>query len=512
MEGTTLLTDQPLGQKLIKKGFWLYLFMMLSAPLWYFVKLIISNTLSVEDVGIFYSVLWLILLLSSYNDLWLTEALQYFIPKYWIEKQYGKYKTILIFTFLAQLISWVIISCALFFGAGWLAQHHFHSPIAIDIIRILAWYFIGINIIQVLYSIFYAFQDTLSQWLIEFTRMFTIFLFTAGFRLTRTLTIHNFSIIWIIWLSFSAVMCSIIFLKKYGKTFSLGKIEFDKSLLKKQIKYAFRIFLWANVWTLFTQVDQQFIVNILWAKPAWYYTNYISLINIFTLVTWPLLALIFPITTELITKNDITKLSLLQNLLYKYWTLFALSVSWIFVVFGKEIASVLFTTKFLVSGELVRYIAPLLVFNLLFLINFWFLAWLWKVKQRVKIIAVGFFVNLLSNIILVWICKIGLLWAVISMWLWRIILRYLSFKVIDHHQKIVIDWKFIIKNLSIILILSSISLVIKDSLFILHDTYHQRFLNIWYLTGIVIIYYGIIALINYKNIQLFIREVRALKK
>jgi hypothetical protein len=43
--------------------------MIITAPLGYFAKLIISNTLSVEEVGIFYSVLGLVLLLASYNDL-----------------------------------------------------------------------------------------------------------------------------------------------------------------------------------------------------------------------------------------------------------------------------------------------------------------------------------------------------------------------------------------------------------------------------------------------------------
>jgi O-antigen/teichoic acid export membrane protein len=56
MEGE-LLADQPLGQKLIKKGFWLYFFTIITAPVGYIIKMIVSNTLSVEDVGIFYSVL-----------------------------------------------------------------------------------------------------------------------------------------------------------------------------------------------------------------------------------------------------------------------------------------------------------------------------------------------------------------------------------------------------------------------------------------------------------------------
>lgn len=511
MEGE-LLADQPLGQKLIKKWFWLYFFVIITAPLWYLAKVIVSNTLSVEEVGIFYSVIGLVLLLSSYNDLWLTEALQYFIPKYWIERQYGKYKSIVIMTLIAQLVSGIIIWWLLYFGAGWLAQNHFHSPLAIETVKLLAWYFIWINIIQVLYSIFYSFQDTFSQGLIEFVRMFTIFWFSIIFWLTKSITLNHFSLAWIIGLWVSALVCIIIFVKKYGHTFKKWERELSSSLFKKQIKYAFRVFLWANVRTLFTQVDQQLIVNIMWAKSAGYYTNYISLISIFTIVAWPILALIFPITTELITKKDTEKLSLLQNILYKYGVLFALSMSGLLVVFGKEIATILYTTKFLASGELVRYIAPLFVFNLLFLVNFWFLAWLGKVKQRVKIVAIGFLVNLISNILLIGVFKIWLIGGVISMALGWIILRYLSYRIVDSHLKIQIDRKFLIKNIIVLIGLCAIWRGIKDHLFILNDSYHQRLLNIWYIAGIGIVYYIIIAGANYKNIAALVGEVKKLKK
>jgi O-antigen/teichoic acid export membrane protein len=75
------------------------------APIGYIIKVLISNTMSIEDVGIFYSVLGLIMLVSVYNDLGLTEALQYFLPKYWIEKKHNHYKTIIYLTRIIQFIT-----------------------------------------------------------------------------------------------------------------------------------------------------------------------------------------------------------------------------------------------------------------------------------------------------------------------------------------------------------------------------------------------------------------------
>jgi len=66
-----LLEDENLGQKLVKKGFWLYLFSYLIAPAGYLVRLLISNSpeVSVSDVGILYTIIGLVNFLNVYNDL-----------------------------------------------------------------------------------------------------------------------------------------------------------------------------------------------------------------------------------------------------------------------------------------------------------------------------------------------------------------------------------------------------------------------------------------------------------
>jgi len=56
MKKDQLLADQPLGEKLIKKGFWLYLFTYFTVPAGYIVRVLISNSVSVADVGVLYSI------------------------------------------------------------------------------------------------------------------------------------------------------------------------------------------------------------------------------------------------------------------------------------------------------------------------------------------------------------------------------------------------------------------------------------------------------------------------
>lgn len=94
------------------------------------------------------------------------------------------------------------------------------------------------------------------------------------------------------------------------------------------------------------------------------------MISTYTIITTPVLSLIFPIVSEIMAKRDKTKLELLQNTLYKYFSVFALSIGGLFFVLGPEITTILFGQKFLHSGELLMYSSPFLIINILFTINF----------------------------------------------------------------------------------------------------------------------------------------------
>ncbi len=493
-----LLPDQPLGEKLIKKGFWLYFFTLLIAPTGYLVRVLISNSVGVAEVGIIYSIMGLMGIISAYHDLWLTEALQYHLPKYWIKKQYNAFKTSILFTFIIQTITWLIIAFILFFWADFLATHYFHSLESANIIKIFSLYFLGINIFNMLYSIYIAFQDVIQYKLIEWIKSYTTLVFTICFFILGTLSITNFTRAWIIGLLVSLMISGVLFIKKYGYTLNKWKLERDNTLLKKQMKYAFRIFIGINVSFSLLQIDQQFIIYFMWAKAAGYYANYLSLVMSFSVIVWPILWYIFPLTTELIEKKQYNKIKELKNTLYKYFSLFAISISWLFLVFGPEIATILFGEKFIYSGQLLTYSSVFLVFYMLYGINIGFLAGMGKVKQRAKIIFIALIVNIILNMIFIqiwWI--IGVIVATIISW---IMLFYMSYKLINKNKEIYFDRLFLLKNIASITILCTILYYYKDKVFILEDWH--RYKNLLYLVLISVWYYILIIILNYKSIFL----------
>ncbi len=505
-----LLADQPLGQKLIKKGFWLYFFMIITAPVAYIIKVIVSNTLSVEDVWIFYSVYGLIVLVAIYNDLGLTESLQYFLPKYRLQKKINNCKTIVLLSLGTQLFFGTIIAIIMYLWADRLAINHFKAESAAGVIRTLCFFFIGINIVQVLTSLYYSFQDVTRYSRIEFAKTYTILWFTLVFWLGYGLTLQNFSIAWILGIGAAIITGLVLFGKKYRSIITQGKLVRDTSLIKTQLKYAFRVFLSANTRTLLIQIDQQIIINLLGPESAGYFTNYLSMIMAYTVISMPILSLSFPIISEIIAKKEFPKLKLLQDTLYKYFSVFALSIGGLFVVLWPEIMTIFFGQKFLPAGELLRYSWPFLIINVLFMINFKIMAGTGKVRQRTGVLAIGLLVTVVAMITFINFFGLWLIGAVLGTILGWIVLRALSFRIIHKFQNISFNRWFLIKNIATIAVICIGIRSIKEQYFVLEDV--SRWSNLVALIVIALLYYGIIAGVNYPSLKLLRKKIKMIKK
>jgi O-antigen/teichoic acid export membrane protein len=270
------------------------------------------------------------------------------------------------------------------------------------------------------------------------------------------------------------------------------------------------VFLGANAGTLFWQVDQQLIINFLWPKDAGYYSNFFTLLGTYSIIVGPILTLLFPITTELITKNDTTKIRLLQNILYKYFSVFALSIWWLFFATGPMIACILFGTKFLPSWDLLRWIGPALIFNVLISINYSILAGRGLVKERVKILFIALIANILINVITILGLGRGLYGAVLALAGGWFVLRWLSYRTLHKNEAISFSRKYLWGNALVIWIMTASIRYVSPMIFTENDTF--RYHNFLRFLGISIMYYIIIAAANYKSIQALIWEIKNIRK
>lgn len=502
-----LLRNETLASKLIKNWFWLYLFSFLIAPTGYIIKILVSNSVSVAEVWVLYSIISFITILSTYNWLWLTSSLKYFLPKYWYNKQYDYAKTAILISLWVQLATSLLIIAILFFGADWFALNYFKDPSSVQILKYFCIYFLGINIFQVIQSVIIAFQDGFNSKLIDFIKMWATVIFVWAFFLLWKQTILHYSISWVAGLIISVIAWLIIFKSNYSQTITKWELKFQKDMLKEYKKYSLRTFLSMNAGVLLWQIDQQMVLVMLWKESAGYYSNYLSILNIRNILIAPIMTILLPMISEIISKKENSKLNLLNNIFYNNFGIFALSLWVLMVVLWPEISTILFGNKFLFSWVLIQLGAGFIILNTLLWYNFNVLAGMSKVKTNTKIIAIATIVNIIANYI--FIKFIWIYWAIAWTILWWSIMFIMTLLEIKKTHKVKINWKFSIKNTVLIWVITTWIYLFKWNFFILEDAY--RYSNLIHLIIIWSIYYLIILWFNYKKIFILKNEINKLK-
>jgi len=496
-----------LAEKFLKKGFWLYLFSFIIAPIWYIIKIIISHELSVSEVGILYGVLSLVVLLSSFNDFWMMQSLNYFIPKYVIEKRYDKVKSIITYAFLTQVITWIIIALFLFFWSSFLSKYYFESDISKSIIKIFALYFLWVNIFQVFNGFFLVIQNTFYSKVNDFLRISFVLFSVLSIFMFDLWNIITYSFSRILWLYFWIISVVYLFYTRYYKIYlKQEKIIWSKKMLKTVFSYAIIIFIWAQAWTILSQIDMQMIIYILWTKDAWYYTNYLSIISIPFMLLGPIMWLLFPIFSEMNAKKEYNKIKIVKQIFQKNFISIVIFFNILFFVFAEIIAFILFWEKFIQSWIILRYSILFLVFNFLLQINFNILAWIGEVKERTKIILKAIVLNTILNLIFINLIWVG--WAALATWIWWVFIWILSEISLWKRYSSSFDFISFVKNIFSMFILWILSYIFVVPIF----DWLGRVKGFWFMFFIWIIWSLAFLLVNINEFKFFILEVKKLKK
>jgi stage V sporulation protein B len=420
-----MLQEETLARKFVRKWFWLYLFTFLIAPLGYIVKMVISRDLSVEDVGVIYGVISFVTLIGVYNDLWFTESLNFFLPKYIVNKEIGKAKYLLKLAFFAQGISSVIIAAFLFFLAPWIAEHYFHHEAVSTVLRIAGLFFIGINILHISTTLFTVTQDVKFQKMTEFIRMASTAIGTIILFLSDTGNTENYMWIWV-----SGVFLSMIFafFFAYHRHYRDNFLSIESSLTRAErnefIRYAGATLLTANIATILSQIDMQLIIFLLGAAATGYYSNYLSLMNIPFIFIAPIIGFLFPVISELYGRSDKLKMRLIHERFSLYFSIIGVWISFFLLQFGEELAVTFFGNAFELSGYILMFSAPFIIFNLMNQVNFQILAGTGQIGTRARILAIAIPINLVLNLVFIHTHMIS--WAALAVGLSWIPLWYMS--------------------------------------------------------------------------------------
>ncbi len=506
---SALLPEETLSHKFISKWFWLYLFTLLTLPLWYIIRVILSNDMSVAEVGIIYSLIWLMWILSTLSTLWLsTEAMVYFLPKYIVKKDRDTTSTIYRIIRYINIGMTLIIWGAFYWFIQAYGNHYIDHPQATAILYIFLGIFLFLNLEKPLLWVFHTLQNVFIPNLTEFIKqgviaftIWTLFLFSLW-----DLIHYGYAFLW--WAIISYLIYLITFQYKYSQQILSGKWIHNNVLFKQLIRFGLSALLAANAMLIIKNVDMQMLLVISGAEDAGYYSNYMSLMLIVMFFITPILSILYPIISELHSKWQLHKLSMLQSFLYKYVVVFAVSMIVFLWVFGEEIAVIFFGESFVYSGTLISLLAIFGLCKIIFSINFAILMWLWEVRKRANILIIVMLINIILNSIL-----IPLRWA-LGAWIatgisWTIIAATTLYYVYQH-QPIQWDRWFYTKNFILLILLWGTSYFITKDWFVLDNVY--RYINLQQIISIWIIYYILIILTNLQEMKWLIHTIQQFRQ
>lgn len=504
----TQTNSSSLSETLLKKWFWLYAFWYVIAPAWYIIKILVSWHISVSELGVLYGVISLVTLLSAFSDIGMSEMIKYYIPKFLEEKKYNEIKSIIVYSFLTQIITGLILASLFFWWSDIIAAHYFKTEAASQILKIFSLFFLWINTFQIITNYFLATQNTFWYKFLEFLRTAWILIAVFIFTLRDIHSLEIYSSAWIIGLYIGIIFWIVAFLRKwYSKNLKDAQIVWSISLAQTIFSYSILTFLSAQAWVILSQIDMQMIIFMLGTQDAGYYSVYLSLIMIPFLILWPIFPLLIPLCADLYSKKEFSKLGYLKTFFTKYFSLIWL-ISWVFLfVFSDYFSYWLFGKDFIPSGTILRYSSIFLVFNFLLQINFALLSGIGKVAIRLKIILFAIIVNTILNF--VFISQIGVSGAALATGVgWFIIYAISEWSLVKTISS-KLDRVFLWKNIFILFILS-----IGSSLIISKLPFDEisRIYIIFFITFFAV-FWGVIFLItNIKETNIFIGEIKKLIK
>ena len=144
---------------LLKKLSIVYLFVLLAAPISYFIRILYARSLSLDEYGVFYAVIAFLSLIMIFKDMGLMQSLVYFIPQYLIKKDYKKIRSSITFILFIEIFSAAFIMGILYYFRNFLAFNYFKNPIFLTILPFFGLMFLFHNATELFINIFKGYQN-----------------------------------------------------------------------------------------------------------------------------------------------------------------------------------------------------------------------------------------------------------------------------------------------------------------------------------------------------------------
>jgi O-antigen/teichoic acid export membrane protein len=384
------------GQKLVSDAFLVFVIGILANVIGYFIRMILSRQLTLQEFGIFYSVFTFILFFSMFRDFGLSQSLSKFIPQFLVRREFGKLKYSIKFVFLVNLIVSSIILVILLFLSDFLSVNYFKNELAKPLLIILGIYFVLHSIYTVFISIFIGFQKSklysLDLFLVNLFVFLGLFIFSSLGVFSPAVSYLLATIVGIIIYSF-LLFRFINFIK--NKERISGRLKFDL------LKYGFPLMFATIGFMIIAQLDTLILIYFRTIEEVGIYNVVLPTAMLLITLGSSLALAMLPLISEVWSSKKYNEAKNLIKNVYQKAFILIVPAGFVLLSFSEFILDVLFGSKFIVGSTALKVLSIGGIFFSFAVVNNNILAATGNPKKVTITILVAALINLILNFALI---------------------------------------------------------------------------------------------------------------
>jgi len=419
------------------KGILLVLVMMLlSYFLSYLIRIYLAKNLDVSSYGLFWSVFTFMMFFLIFRNIGFNSAEVKYIAEYNAKKDFSRIKTVIISSFVFQLLSSIILIAFFLFFSKYLAINFFKSYLASKMLSMLSLYIFFSLILGNLNSILTGFQEEKWYSLTESLRLGFAFIFSfLFFKLGYGVIAPVYGFILGVILS---CLILAIGVSKYFFIFRHKAKDFFK-ITKKLFNFALPSLFTGFGNKIIGYTDTLILTWFIGLVGVGLYNAILPTAMMLLFFGKSISIVLFPMISELWSKKDKKRISEGMRLIYKYS--FFISIPFIFLVFvfSEQTLLILFGKDYIKGVLAFRILLLGILFYIVAIINNTALSGIGKPKIVAKIILLAAVVNIIFNFLL--IPLLGINGAAISTTLSYFLILTLSTFYLSKHIETKPHWK-----------------------------------------------------------------------
>lgn len=435
-------TKQSLKEKIVKGSIVALVLSFLGSFFAYLTRVLYSRTLSIDDYGLFYAVLSIFLMFTTYMDLGFGYSSVYLLPKYLKIKNFAKAWNIFIYGQATSFIMSLLISIILIISAPLLAQQYFKVPGSEVLVYIFCIFLISFSIINGMIQIYSGLQKekyyasiTLFRWL--FTFIFSLLFLLSGFS-----DIVFFAIAW----SAGHLVTGLIFiflLYLRHSFLTVNKISWEKDTFKQMFSLAVPSITETFISSIFLMTVIFFLTLFRGVADVGIYNIILPLASIPIVLLNPLNTLLLPLVSHL-CEGEKDKLKYLTEKILNIIPFVGGYFSLFIIMFPSASVGLIFGDKWLgkVEASLSLLSLGTISFLMIGILGVIVLG-IGKVKERLKIAALIAIAGVPLNALFIW--YFGVMGAVITTTIISLALNMLFISLIKKDLKVRVPYFFYIK-------------------------------------------------------------------